>query len=358
MHRGFICFGALQYVRKMKHLHSITINTLGKKTCDYSYQFGNTKDICIQISSSGISIKAHLTKIYDKIEMFTDGTYLFSDAIKKSLLLYLITYNKPLTIKALAIQIDDEKEQLDIKEKATPLIYSMISSSLSAPINKAFLSEPCVDGILSQTKSSYDSRMAALFALLCGKSKQFETERFIYFWMSLNGLYGYYSSIVGKEHNNTKISKEYKQIRYFQSFYSLGNETISDDSDKKRIANETMSIIKQTSELLSQDFLQSENGTAVAEKIARLLVKKDGTAYNISPYGYLLTQLPYYLRCNLFHGNKPIKLFCLEDDLEIQCLRSINEILENFLDNELFKWFDCNYINEIVVPQAKSTQLI
>ena len=358
MHRGFICFGALQYVRKMKHLHKITINTLGKKARNYNYQFGKTKDISIQISSSGISIELCLTKIYDKSEILIDGTYLFSDAIKKAFLLYLIAYDKPLTVKNITVQIDDETESLNINEEATPRIYSLISSSLESPVNKKFLNDSCAKEILRQTKSSYDSRTAALFALLCAKSKRYETERFMYLWMSFNGLYGYYSSIVGREHGGIKISKECKQIRYFQSLFSLGNETISDDTDKTRIANEVMAIIKQTPTKITKNFLESEDGKVVLENIAKVLSKKDGSPYNMSPYGYLLTQLPYYLRCNIFHGSKPIKLFCLEDDLELLCLHTVNTLLEDFLDEQLCKWFDSDYICKTIIPTTQNVIII
>ena len=180
----------------------------------------------------------------------------------------------------------------------------------------------------------------------------------MYLWMSFNGLYGYYSSIVGREHGGIKISKEYKQIRYFQSLFSLGNETISDDKDKTRIANEVMAIIKQTPTKITKNFLESEDGKVLSENITKVLTKKDGTLYNIAPYGYLLTQLPYYLRCNLFHGNKPIKLFCFENDLEILCLHVINELLESFLDDHLFMWFDSNYINQTILPYAQHEQII
>ena len=59
-----------------------------------------------------------------------------------------------------------------------------------------FIEQKTVEGILSKTKTTYDSRIASLYALICSKSKHYEAERFIYLWMAFNGMYGYFFSFL------------------------------------------------------------------------------------------------------------------------------------------------------------------
>ena len=53
----------------------------------------------------------------------------------------------------------------------------------------------------------------------------------------------------------------------------------------------------------------------------------------------LLTDFSYYLRCKLFHANRPVELFSFSDDLEIKVLRIVNGLLEEFLDANLIRIF-------------------
>ena len=76
--------------------------------------------------------------------------------------------------------------------------------------------------------------------------------------------------------------------------------------------------------------------------------------YKITAYWYLLTQLSYYYRCNLFHGDKPIPLFSYADDIDLKCLRIINDLLESCLDQYLYQWFDPAYLNSEIMPKLEA----
>ena len=52
-----------------KHIHKIVINGNKKYTHKYTYKFGNTNDISIELSKDSLCITDELTKIYDKNEM-------------------------------------------------------------------------------------------------------------------------------------------------------------------------------------------------------------------------------------------------------------------------------------------------
>ncbi len=49
-------------------------------------------------------------------------------------------------------------------------------------------------------------------------------------------------------------------------------------------------------------------------------------------------------RCNIIHVDKPYALFSYAEESEIKCLKCINELLDEFIENNLHLWFDENYV--------------
>lgn len=325
----------------------------------FTYDFGRTKNIQVSVARGFICIEVELQSVYDKREMFSQGVYLFPDAIKKALLAHLVLFSEHIKIKTMSVQIDGDSECIINTDKGhTPPLYSMIIGKLDRPLSTKW-GEASINGLLAQTKSSYDSRTAALFAFVCSKCKHYESERFIYLWMAFNGMYNYFAHLVSDTHSIKKVKQEYKQLRYFQRLFSLGDETISDDTEKKRIAHEVTALIRNESLDITRQFLESENGENLCEKIRILRVKpQDGKPYNLTPYGYLLTQFSYYYRCNLIHANKPLALFSFADESDICCLRAINSLLEEFIENNLNLWFDDKFVDEHLRPVASSMGII
>ena len=204
-----------------------------------------------------------------------------------------------------------------------------------------------INGILSQTKSSSDSRLAALMGLITSKSKISEAERFIYLWMAFNGMYGYFSNKIAETHNS-QIRREWKQIIYMQKLLGIGKETIDED-DKSRLAYEVIALIRRyNGGKITRDSLECGKDLELGNNILSVLKKKKtDDNYNISAYGYLLTQFSYYFRCNIIHASKPLALFSYTNDIELKCLKIINDLLEEFMDDNLHRWFDSEYVVEL-----------
>lgn len=329
-----------------KHIHVLSINGVSTKSEKYTYKFGSTKDIQLIMSKDGISISAELTKLYDQEDLISDNSYLFSDAIKKALLLYLIRYNKMLEINLIMIKIDNDEKVMNFNKKSKPPIYSMITGTLQRPLSSAFSNKVVFEFLLNITKSKYDKRIASLFAFLCSKSKIYETERFIYLWTSFNGMYSWISEFVAVANGFDSYRKEYKQIIAFQQFIDVGNATIRDE-DKTAIARTVMDILKDVdSEYVNRSQIEAEK---ISKRVKGVLKEK----YNLTAYGYVLTQLSYYFRCKIVHGSKPFLLFSYEDDKELHCLKILNALLEEFIELNLPLWFDEKYIDEEIIPKTK-----
>lgn len=64
-------------------------------------------------------------------------------------------------------------------------------------------------------------------------------------------------------------------------------------------------------------------------------------------HGYLLFCLPYYLRCQLLHGEKPLPLFVYKTDERVWVLPILSDLIEGFLDENLWKLFDADELEVI-----------
>ena len=343
-----------------KHIHKLIINqSLARYKHKFKYNFGHTKDIVIEISKERICITAMLNKMYDKNEMLSSGVYLFPDAIKKALLIHLVLFSENINIKSISVQIDDEIETVVFeKNNNTMPIYSLVANKLSRPLSTGWDNNKIITALLNTVKSNYDSRTASLFALLNAKNKVYETEKFIYLWMSFNGMYNYFfKKVVEEQKDKNPINQEWHQIILFQQLYNWGKGTVDTDNDT-RIVRVVDAIIKDTDvfEIPIDDIVS--NKCELSNKIHQILFKKEHTErYNLTPYGYLLTQYSYYYRCNIIHADKPLKLFSYADENEIRCLKFINMLLEDFLDKNLHLWFDDKYIRDVVIQTAKKVEI-
>lgn len=339
-----------------KHMYILLFNRLNEQCIKYTYRFGSTECIELVICEKGFCISVELTKLYDKKEMLSGDTYLFPDAVRKALLVYLLSYSKNLKVTSITINIDGKEDKEMLNQTARPPIYSMINTDLKVKIPDTFTREPVINYLLNTTKSKYGKRIASLFALIISKSKEYETERFIYLWTSFNGIYGWLSYYIAKANNEDRYRKEYKQIIGIQKFFSLGSETVREE-DKTRIANSVISVLNSYDiDSVNRHFFERKD---IADDIEKFLVKRDNDKYryDITAYGYLLTQLSYYFRCKIVHGSKPILLFSYSDDSELHCLKILNKLLEEFIDEFLPLIFDEAYINENVIPKTERIKL-
>ena len=301
------------------------------------------------MSSGGFSIKVEMGRLYTISEILQSGTYLFADAIKKAFLIYLLKYSNSLKVNSIKVRIDDNEEHIECEKRRNPVLFSLINGNLVREVPISFSGEAVIHRLLNTPKSKYDSLISALFALLCSKSKAFESERFIFLWPAFNGIYNYYSDTVSEANNTQKYTSEDKKILRIQRFLGIGNETINDSDKKMKAENVGSILLDYCVQNINHESLMS---TELDNRIKRQLYKQDGGRYNLSSYGYLLTQLSYYYRCKIIHANRPIVLFAYPDEKELHILRIINNILEEFIDETLPKWLDDEYYSRVVVSEA------
>lgn len=77
--------------------------------------------------------------------------------------------------------------------------------------------------------------------------------------------------------------------------------------------------------------------------------------FDLTAKGFVMMELGYQLRCQLFHANKPLPLFSFADERELVFLKIVSDLLEEYLDQELYRLFDPKYVTERILPVIEKT---
>lgn len=340
-----------------KHSYIITFNKLSKHPKTYTYNYSNTKNIKIKISSNAISININMGVLYTKEEMFSYKNHTFSDAIRKAMLLHIIIYSRNINVKMITIQTDDKIETEEFNNENMFPVHSLINYKLKRKLPKEIKKSSIINNILTKTKSDYDSRMSSLFALIYSKSKTYEVERFIYLWMAFNGMYGFFAQMVPKPTRQKKL-QEWQQILALLKTINSQYNTIRNKKVKTRIADKVKSIIKRyENRTINRKVLENNNPNGLRSQIESILKQENEEEINISAYGYILTQFSYHFRCKIIHAERTIPLFSYSNDSDIISLKVINNVLEEYIDENLPKWLNEKYVKDTLNPLAREIRL-
>ena len=250
--------------------------------------------------------------------------YLFVDAIKKIYLIYTIYNNKLFFNDKISFYINGKLYCTIHCNKSDIIIYSLFDS-ISDKITPHLRNKHIIERIISYPKSKYNYKIASLFAYICAKSKKYECERLQYYWMSINGYYNKYKENNDNDNNLiNKLLKDYKLIDVKEMF------------GKKDRDNSVLKVVPIIREIGRDSYVINKKTTKkdIDNRSSRIKekLKEIGINNKIDPYGYVLTQIPYYYRCNMFHGSDPVNLFLTICEDNILVLKVINDILEEFLD--------------------------
>ena len=352
--------------KQRKQFYKLTFNTPSNNGDEYLYEFRNVKNIKLLVSLKGLSIEVYTGGNHIREQILTSEDELFSDAVRKALLLYILKYSKGFKIKTITININNQKYVENVVNRDNPPIYSMINNELVRNIPSNFLNDALIKHVLSTPKSKYDRRTVALFDFVMSKSKEYETEKFIYLWSTFNAMYGWLSRFMYMVNKKNEIMKDTKtgdfkrpnndarQIKGLQQFYDLGQDEISKDV-KSKIANNVISCLKDFKpQVLNRNTIEND---IISKRIQGAIAKYDANTGELTGYAYLLTVLSYYLRCEIFHGDKPVILFTYSNDRLLHALRIINALLEEFINDNLPLWFEQEYIDNVIIPKAERIKL-
>lgn len=293
----------------------------------YCFSYRNTQKISLAVNRSGAEVSFGSTKYYQE---HIENKYLhdlIKESIKRAALLYILMYQKPLTIKKMELIITRKRIASEtIKLTSSLVFYQMFDVPLLRQIGDEWKDPEVLQNLLKYRKSKEElsRQVSALYAYLFSKTKKKEMERFSYLWIAMNG---FFAAISG-------TTKDRDAMNYFVKKYGMGSAVLSGREREKICLPATFELMK-VSEPVTKEKVDITAKNPFIDFLSAKLAEYDKKDFDVTPYGFLLTDFPYYLRCCLFHASHPIELFSFESDWELKSLRIVNGLLEEFLDRHL-----------------------
>ena len=280
---------------------------------------------------------------------------LFADAVRKALLIYAIRYGKYKGITRAEVSIDSEKQASYSAKGNEPLVYSLSEGKLRLSFG-ALWNESSIESAVAKTsKSAYDGRFSALHALLAAKSDRYEIERFTYYWMAMNGLYGYIAErgrklLPGKHAKNKALGGECAELGFLARCCGHEPCAVNDSSlpqaHRRQIRWHISAVLKRIKGDEIDDFcsacLTEDISNGHLSAIRARLTTAEYDYHEIPSWSLMLTGYPYWIRCDSFHADSALPTFCYADDAEVKVLRVVNRLLDRFLTAELPGWISAD----------------
>lgn len=181
--------------------------------CDYKF---DSVEYMIEVYESGVCIHR---KMYSEMNIWTFDFVSkdINDVLRKAYVLYAMCTGKGLIIRNIKVFCD--KNEIRTINNACdddfPFVYSMLGKrglirdwDVSGPTG--IFNNGSIMDYLSKSKRSddqNDKRIIALFAFILGRSREYESDRFINYWTAINSIYSYLNT----EHN-VRIDKLIKAL--------------------------------------------------------------------------------------------------------------------------------------------------
>lgn len=348
-----------------KHRYEIKINNGSLRGETFIYKYGNTKDILLRFSKFHVTAIFELTILKRPDDFSGLKVNLFRDVMRKVYLLHTLLFAQSLTIRSICISIDGQDTIFDNKQLHFPFVISMLGTR-SLELGELRRHSGVIQTLLSATKSSseWDERQCALYSYLLGKTRSFETDRFLNYWTAMNA----YLNVFAKEYEiaeSNKLHCSRKELPSAKKMYKIDNACIGslisvlqpgacfpkkpDDLPEFRSAYHAID-----QELFNNDNLEVLDLYQAAETDL-FFQKRDNTykAYfdiadriHLSLYVFLLLVYPYWLRCNYFHGSKTAPIIASFIDPEIKDLNVVNCFLDRFLSMNIPRLYEGNIVSD------------
>lgn len=333
-----------------KHEYQMSFNKGKLMRNPVNASFGQSKAIQLHICHEGIVIVLNSSAMKDSQKILQGEDTVLADATRNALTIYAIRYGRFLNVTSAEVVVDGVQQQI-FKRRISdpPLIYSLSEGSLRPSFGRNWRKPGVEAAIACTSKSNYDGRHIALHALMAAKSDRYEIERFTYYWMAMNGLYGYVAKQSEAYLNKKAVDAEFKQMAFLARCY--GHEPCSaqngDNLPRKHVRQimwHTAAVLKRIPETEIDSFciacLEEDQSNRHLQRIYNGLTIEDCDYRWFSAFSLMVLLIPYKIRCESFHAGNALPTFCYKDDAELKVLRVTNRILDRFLTQELALWLD------------------
>lgn len=317
-----------------KRAFKIVVNDQNVNTKPLEYTYSNTKGILLRLAKGKALVTFSRASNVNQETIFARND-IFVDALNKIFVLHLMKYGNPLKFKSITVYANDEALYSCDSSDAMPIETYCDDWHGSVMFCKEF--EKVSTYYLSKPKSNQGRLHAALHAYLiaCGKSDN--AVRFAYLWMAVNAMYGYLADSVYGFAKQEKLNRPKRtEIVCIELFHAYLNPRINKSEYRTNWSkNSRKDINKKLTACISRicDSITENDKQAIQTVLCENNVPK-----YMSAKSYLALELGYELRCNLFHGEKPIRLCGLKGDYESKRYKVVNSLLLEIIEEHLYKW--------------------
>lgn len=208
---------------------------------------------------------------------------------------------------------------------------------------------------------TYERLFSSLWALVLAKSKENVAERFVNLWMALNGIYGFLSSAVWTLSDES--AKHCSESSCIDCLAIWLNREVSEEQKCLRLLprDDNNKVLTQFVRLSCELHGMESLANRVVSSWASVMEDKDSKTASANrprctPITYLMLGIGYGFRCSYVHANKPLPVLCFDSD-KIECLQEVNKVIEDYLDEHIWLWFNPSYVKsaaEYVIEHRKS----
>ncbi len=337
-----------------KLLHEICINAIPKRAPMFSVTIGNKKQqtVTLRVGADKLSVSCELSTRSTPGSSLSAWSTALARGIKAAMLLHILQYGRELRVRKLFWRLGEGPLTEFIPEKSGPFVYSLLRSPGPYRLSDDWKREEIVRTVLALSQKETDRRIAALYSYLMSKTERNQTERFRSLWTAMNGLYGFLTyELLHKE----KKTCETEQIRLLHSLYSNASYFVT-EKERNLVAKKLDILVFRYPGIARE--LQDPASAAASEASAIILegcadARSKGAA---DPFWHFLLHQSYYDRCQLFHAERPVKLLSFAEESEIILLRTLGNLMEDYLDRNLHRWFDEAYIEKTIRPRAEDPE--
>lgn len=263
-------------------------------------------EVNLKISKDYAMITYFVSKI-DIESIKKCNSYYFKCILKKLMLLHIFKYRKNINIDFLTINSENIN---NIKINFNQInIYTLLYNNKIKKIYD-FENKENYNKLLNLDN---DNLLSSIYAYLCGCDRENETEKFIYYWMSVNGIYNYFSKKDNIEKNDRYGLKKLHCI--LNNNNDIKKYNIPDDD---KILMYVISLFEKFDiKKLTEKSLNEKCNKGFCNELVNFL-NENCKEYRGTLFQFLSIYLGYYYRCNIFHANKPINFFYFETKNEIE----------------------------------------
>ena len=97
--------------------------------------------------------------------------------------------------------------------------------------------------------------------------------------------------------------------------------------------------------------MKENNDNEFVRKVVAIFDEAGISADKIHPYAALLLYASYSFRCKYFHAERVMPLICFENEHPIPVLRFLNILIEDYIDENLYKWFSKECYDGEIYPR-------